>query len=184
MLLLKRREIRQLDENALMQHCSSRHSRDPSTSPSFLRHSVLLRMTAQRVESRIHQYEKWIDMQTKFFISQTTALLFLLLLNGSAISAQKQMAPVPDNQQAIELAQKSPMVQLAYRYLLARAAKIGDERLRKETRDAIGNAQTCIRHRAGLSVEDKKRIAEILIASGLADAKDDATFPGGLERGM
>src|SRR5438552_9978234 len=122
-------------------------------------------------------------MQTKFLIP-ASALLFLLLLNGPAISAQEQPAPVADNQHAIELAQKSPMVQSAYRYLLARAAKIGDERLRKETRDAIGNAQTCIRHRAGLSVEDKKHIAEVLIASGLADAKDNATFPGGLERGI
>jgi len=123
-------------------------------------------------------------MRTRVFIYQTTALLFLLLLNGSVVSAQEQSAPVGDNRHAMELAQKSPMVQSAYRYLRARAAKIGDERLRKETRDAIGNARTCIRHRAGLSVEDKKRIAEILIASGLADAKDDATFPGGLERGI
>src|SRR5437763_14311203 len=122
-------------------------------------------------------------MQIKFLIP-TSALLFLLLLNVSAVAAQEQSTPVGDNRHAMELAKKSPMVQSAYRYLLARAAKIGDERLRKETRDAIGNPQTCIRHRAGLSAEGKKHIVEDLLVLGLADAKDNAAYPGGLEAGI
>ena len=35
-----------LVRNALMQHCLSRHSQDPSAAPSLLRRSCLLRMTA------------------------------------------------------------------------------------------------------------------------------------------
>src|SRR5438477_7578035 len=122
-------------------------------------------------------------MQTKFLIHYISALLFFVV-NGSVVSAQEQSAPVGDNRHAMELAQKSPMVQSAYRYLLARAAKIGDERLRKETRDAIGNPQTCIRHRAGLSAEGEKQIVEDLLVLGLADAKDNAAYPGGLEAGI
>ena len=61
-------------------------------------------------------------MQTKFLIHYISALLFFVV-NGSVVSAQEQSAPVGDNRHAMELAQKSPMVQSAYRYLLARAAK-------------------------------------------------------------
>ena len=57
----------------------------------------------------------------------------------------------PGNQRAAELGRKSPMVQSALNMLIGEAKGIKDPNLRKETLDAIQNAQTCIQHRANLA---------------------------------
>lgn len=111
-------------------------------------------------------------------------LLLFLLLSCSLFPAQDQTKPGPGNQRAIELGQKSPRVQWAYKFLLGRAKKIQDEQLRKETLDAIGNPETCIRHRAGLTQQDKERILQELVKAGLVEVRDQTGFPGGLLAGI
>ena len=82
-------------------------------------------------------------------------LLLLLLLSCSTSFAQHQSIPGAGNQRAIEISGKSPRVQSAHKFLLSEAKKIQDQELRKETLDAIGNPQSCIRHRANLTQQDK-----------------------------
>lgn len=98
--------------------------------------------------------------------------------------AQDQTVPGAGNQNAVALSSKSPLVQSAYQFLISQAEKIGDARLREETLDAITNPDTCIQHRAGLTDADKNRILQNLIAAGLVNVHDDATFPGGLKSGV
>src|SRR5215471_16256270 len=106
-------------------------------------------------------------------------LTFLLGLSCSLLLAQDQNAPGSGNQSAIELSSKSPRVNQAYAYLLLQAKKIHAPPLRQETLDVVANPQTCIRHRAGLTLEDKERILQNLVRAGLADTQDQTTIPGG-----
>jgi hypothetical protein len=98
--------------------------------------------------------------------------------------AQDQTVPGAGNQNAINLSGKSPLVQSAYRFLIRQAGRINDSKLRKETLDAITNADTCIQHRAGIADADKNRILQSLITAGLVNVNDGASFPGGLKAGV
>ena len=112
-------------------------------------------------------------------------LLILSLVPGCLLlHAQEQSAPGAGNQRAIELSSKSRRVQQAYEYLLIQAKKIRAPHLRQETLDALANPQSCIRHRAGLTMEGKERILQNLVRAGLADTEDQTTIPGGLMAGV
>lgn len=111
-------------------------------------------------------------------------LAFSLFLSFYPLRAQDQNALGTGNQQAVELGAKSPTVQHAYRFLVAQAKKVHDQKLRKETLDALSNPQTCIHHRAGLTLEDKEHILQNLVRSGLADPNDQTTIPGGMIAGV
>lgn len=115
-----------------------------------------------------------------------TAILFTLslVLSGSLLHAQDQTAPGAGNQRASELSSESPRVQRAQQYLQIQAKKIHNPDLRQETLDGVGNPLTCIRHRAGLTLEDKERILQNLVRAGLADPQDQTTIPGGLMAGV
>ena len=110
--------------------------------------------------------------------------VFILLFCGLSVQAQDQTIPGAGNQQAVELSQKSPVVQRSYRFLQSQAAKIRDQRLRKETQDAITNPATCIQHRSRLTQRDKQRILENLVKAGLIVVEDQTSFPGGLMAGV
>ncbi|HEY6969219.1 MAG TPA: hypothetical protein VJA94_08445 [Candidatus Angelobacter sp.] len=111
-------------------------------------------------------------------------ILAFLSFSCSLFYAQDQSIPGAGNQRAIEISGKSPRVQSADKFLLAQAKKIKDQELRKETLDAIGNAQTCIQHRAGLTQQDKERILQELVRAGLVEVKDQTGIPGGLLTGI
>jgi hypothetical protein len=88
------------------------------------------------------------------------------------------------NGNAVALAKKSPAVQTAYNFLIAQAQQLQDDNLRNQTLDAISNAATCVKHRANVSPTMQQAIVQQLLAAGLADPADNATFPGGLLAGI
>src|SRR5215472_10535546 len=95
-----------------------------------------------------------------------------------------QTVPGAGNATAIALSDRSPMVQSAKEFLLGQINNIGNATIRVATLDAIGNPQTCVTHRAGLTASDKQTIVQRLIAAGLVDTADGSTFPGGLLAGV
>jgi hypothetical protein len=122
-----------------------------------------------------------MNKKTLAHCAGTWLLVFLSITHSLA---QSQAVSGEGNQNAIELARKSPMAQSAYRFLIRQAERVGDQKLREKTLDAISNPDTCIEHRAGLAEADKKRIIQILLNADLVDPKDDVTFPGGLKAGI
>lgn len=95
-----------------------------------------------------------------------------------------QTVPGAGNATAIALSEKSPMVQSAKVFLLGQINNIRDATIRASTLDAIGNPQTCVTHRAGLTASDKQTIVQQLIVAGLVNTADGSTFPGGLIAGV
>jgi hypothetical protein len=120
-------------------------------------------------------------MKTAFKLALALALT---LVRTSGSFAQDQTVPGQGNAAAVALSQRSPIVQSALRFLVNQADTINDRKLRKETQDAITNVGTCIQHRSGLTETKKNAILQTLIAQGLVDLHDDATFPGGLKAGV
>jgi hypothetical protein len=113
-----------------------------------------------------------------------------LMLVASAAASFAQNARADDqtkvgagNPAAIALAQKSPLVQSAYRFLLNQAAKIKDTKLRKETLDALSDG-TCVRHRANLTDAQKDAIVAKLLAQNLVNPADAASIVGGVKAGI
>jgi hypothetical protein len=103
-----------------------------------------------------------------------------LCANGAF--ADDQTKPGAGNAAAIALAQKSPIVQSAYQFLLSQAQRVEDATLRKETLDALGN--TCIRHRAHLTEAENDAIIAALAAQGLVNPADAASVVGGVKAGV
>jgi hypothetical protein len=99
-------------------------------------------------------------------------------------AADDQTKTGAGNAAAIALAKKSPMVQSAYDFLLAQAARIKDGKLRKETLDALGNPKTCVRHRENLTDAQKAMIVQTLISEKLLNPADAASIVGGATAGV
>src|SRR5215510_11070504 len=116
--------------------------------------------------------------------ARNNLLISFFLLSSLAVLGQNQTTPGAGNQHATELSAKSQRVQSAHKFLLAQAKKTQDQQLRKETLDAIGDPQTCVQHRAGLSQQDKERILQELVKAGLVEVQDQTRFPGGLMAGI
>lgn len=121
--------------------------------------------------------------------SSRTYLCAILLCAGIAVCAA-QNAKADDqtktgagNAAAIALAKKSPLVQSAYQFLLSQAAKIKDDKLRKETLDALGD-DPCVRHRANLTDAQKDAIIATLFAQKLVNPADAASITGGVKAGI
>src|SRR5713226_4351634 len=98
--------------------------------------------------------------------------------------AADQTVPGTGNATAIALSSKAPMVQSAKEFLLERIKKIDNATTRAITQDAIANPTTCVAHRVGLTEGQKDAILQELVAAGLVDTRDDATFPNGLKAGV
>jgi hypothetical protein len=116
-------------------------------------------------------------------------ILSVFLLAGATICAAP-MAKADDqtktgagNTAAVALAKKSPLVQSAYKFLLSQAAKLEDDKLRKETLDALGD-DPCVRHRANLTDAQKDAIVQTLIAQKLVNPADAASLNGGVKAGV
>jgi len=112
-------------------------------------------------------------------------LCAILVCAGVAFAAQAddQTKPGAGNAAAIALAKKSPLVQSAYKFLLSQAAKIGDDKLRKETLDALGDTP-CVQHRANLTDAQKDAIVAALVAQKLVNPADAASIVGGVKAGV
>jgi hypothetical protein len=102
--------------------------------------------------------------------------------SAGAALADDQTKPGAGNARAIALAKKSPIVQSAYQFLLSKAGNIEDQKLRKETLDALGDP--CIRHRANLSEAQKDAIVATLTSQGLANPANASGITGGVRAGV
>lgn len=98
--------------------------------------------------------------------------------------AGDQRVPGSGNEDATALARKSPMVQSAYAFLLSQAKTLKDAKLRAETLDALGNAQTCVHHRANLNGAKKEAILTTLVSQGLLNPADGAGIAGAAMAGV
>ena len=85
---------------------------------------------------------------------------------------------------AAGIADRSPLIKSARDLLKKQAGQIRNPKLRAETLDAISNSNTCVTHRAGMSVSQQTAILKRLLDLGLLDASDDTTFPNGLRAGV
>jgi len=120
----------------------------------------------------------------QFAIRSSLCLLFAASWLAPGSFADDQTKVGAGNTAAIALAKKSPMVQSAYQFVLAQAGRLRDFKLRRETLDALGNDNTCIRHRANLSEAQKDAILQTLLAQNLANPADAASIVGGLKAGV
>ncbi len=111
-------------------------------------------------------------------------LSVILGLAAQTAGAVDQTVPGAGNATAMDLANKSPMVQSAKLFLLTQINNIGSATIKAATLDAVGNPQTCVTHRTGLTASGKQTILAQLIAAGLVDTADGSTFPGGLIAGV
>ena len=116
------------------------------------------------------------------FVSAAVVCGFSLMAPQAAADDQTKIGA--GNSAAVTLAKKSPMVRLAYKFLLAQARRLKDEELRKETLDALGNPDTCVRHRAHLTDAQKDAIVQALITQGLLNPADATGIVGGAKAGV
>ncbi len=118
-----------------------------------------------------------------------TSLLFAMPLGAQEDQkgtppAINQTIPGAGNTAATSLAQKSPLVQSAQKFLVRQTNQIQTDSLRNATLDAINNPKTFIQHRAGITDSQKQAILEKLQQAGLVVQANDSTFPGGLIAGV
>ena len=119
---------------------------------------------------------------TRHFTLAATLALFSLAMPQAYSADMPAMGPW--NAGAVKTAEGSPLAQSAMAMIKGEIAHIADENLRKETEDAVFNADTCIRHRAGLDGARKQAIIDKLTAEGLIDATEAGRIPGGLLAGV
>jgi hypothetical protein len=112
-----------------------------------------------------------------------TAVFSSALLNSQTTNTS-QSSPGPGNKRAEQIVASSEMVQSAYRFIINQSEQLTDPYLQAQTFDALANPQTCIAHRANLTAAQRQSIVNQLLAAGLLNPADDATFPGGLINGV
>jgi len=110
----------------------------------------------------------------------------LLVLSSSPLPAfaDDQTQVGAGNEEAARLASESPLVHSADRFIARQPEQIRDRALRNETVDAITNRHTCVRHRAGVTSEEKERLKQQLIDEMLVRESDGDLIPGGLVAGI
>jgi len=108
--------------------------------------------------------------------------LFAIALGATAFAAEN--GPGQGNGYALVLAHRSPFVQSAMKFLLHEANQLRDQVLKHETLDAVSNPQTCVKHRANLTKEQKSEIIRQLREAGLICPDDEAAFIGGAQAGI
>lgn len=104
---------------------------------------------------------------------------------GNAVATSPNQTTLgAGNTDAINIAQNSPLVQSAQKFLVQQTRLLQTASLRTATLDAINNPKTCITHRSGVTDSLKQAILQQLEQAGLVDTADDSTFPGGLINGV
>jgi hypothetical protein len=111
-------------------------------------------------------------------------MIFTPSLHAQITPPPSQTVPGAGNARAIAIAKDSELVQSAYNFLLDQSTRLSDDNLRVQTYEAISNPDTCILHRAKLTPAIKQQIVNELLAQGLLNPADNATFPGGLLAGV
>jgi hypothetical protein len=104
-----------------------------------------------------------------------------MLANSQTVN---QTIPGAGNKRAEQIAAASDMVQSAYQFIIKQSEQLSDSYLQAQTFDALANPQTCIAHRANLTAAQRQTIVNQLLAAGLLNPADEATFPGGLIAGV
>lgn len=104
--------------------------------------------------------------------------------SAGAALADDQTVPGLGNPLAARIAGASPLVQSALLREKIALTTINDPYLRSQTKDALLNPQTCIRHRANLTESDRQGILTQLIGEGLVNPADASTISGGVEAGI
>ncbi len=119
--------------------------------------------------------------KTSGFARRCIAAASLTLLAGPFASAADQTQPGAGNAAAVALAQHSPLVQSAMRYLVDQAGHLHDRPLRMATLDILQNPKTCVMHRRGLATpQAQDAVIEALFDAGLINRADAAAFPSGV----
>jgi hypothetical protein len=112
------------------------------------------------------------------------AISLAATLPAAPARAADQTRPGAGNAQAVALAAASPLVASGRTLLGEHVARIRNPTLRAATHDALVNPDTCVTHRADLTDADKDAIVQQLLASGLLDAGEAGSFPGGARAGV
>ena len=100
---------------------------------------------------------------------------------AGAAAAADQTQPGAGNAAAVRIADSSPLVRSATRFLIGQALQIRNSRLRATTLDILTNPHACAQHRAGLGSDAAKdAVIAALTNAGLVNPGDAANFPGGL----
>ena len=121
------------------------------------------------------------SLRTLLPLLPVTAMLFS---PATTAYAQNQTVPGAGNNLAMQTARGSALVTSAREYLKHQVNQLSGDHLRVQTYDALENPATCILHRANLTRAKKQAIVQQLLAEGLLNPADDATFPGGLLAGV
>lgn len=121
---------------------------------------------------------------TPRLLTAAACLLAPALYAQTTTALPSQTVPGQGNPRAVVIARNSQLVQSAYHFLLEQTEGLSNDNLRVQTYDAIANPDTCILHRAHLTAADKQAIITDLLAQGLLNPADNATFPGGLLAGV
>ena len=113
---------------------------------------------------------------------QSLAVATLIACVSSAPTfAADQTQTGAGNAAAIRLAQQSPLVQSAMRFLTEQAEHIQDRSLRTATLDILKNAKTCVMHRRGLSTpQAQDTVIQSLFNQGLINSADASAFASGI----
>src|SRR5262249_43548712 len=117
-------------------------------------------LTSSKGPSILHR-RKTMSVRRKLFAAVVTAVL--------PAAAFAQSTPGAGNANAVALAQKSPIVQSAYAFVIKQARSLHGDKLRRETLDAIANPHTCVEHRAGVDATKKAAILQQLKDAGLVN---------------
>ena len=113
-------------------------------------------------------------------MSLKLALLVTTTFTAGYAHAADQSQPGAGNANAHQIASRSRPALAAVRYVTESAHGLRDPKLRHETLDSL-NPNTCVRHRVGLGVEEKKTILAALVTAGFVSAADATGWgPGAL----
>ncbi len=113
----------------------------------------------------------------------SSALVLAIATHSSSAHAVDQTIPGAGNDQAVQLAGSSPLVQSARRLIAQRISQINDRTLARNVHDLVEDRSVCVRHRAGETAATKQAIIDKLAAEGLYAPGDAASFPGGAMAG-
>src|ERR1700675_1996538 len=126
-------------------------------------------------------------MKNRVLLKSLRAALIATAVSASVLAYSQstgQTAPGAGNQTAQKIAAASEMAQSAYRFIIAQSQQLSDPHLLAQTYEALANPQTCLAHRANLNAAQRQTIVNNLLAAGLLNPADDASFPGGLINGV
>lgn len=122
-----------------------------------------------------------MQTSTQLAARHLAAAALLAFIAGRSAIAADQTQPGAGNAAAVQLAQRSPLVQSSVRFLVAQAEHIRDRNLRGATLDILRNPKTCVVHRRGLAMpKAQDAVIQTLFDQGLISHADAAAFPSGL----